>query len=161
MSKMVLVAAILLLGAGCSRLPDFGRLQNTMDRMAYNTSIMAANMPCMAQNTGRMANTAERMQAKVDGMLDNLGEDRKSAETAVQNYSQAFIDGDRAMIKALKRIRKELSELSRTVGERDGKAAPAREPRTEKELQARLERIEARLKALSSKLEGIEKKKTP
>jgi hypothetical protein len=146
-SKKLLVAASLMVLAGCGRLPDLNRMQSNMDQMVYY-------MGHMVNSTTRMANTAERMEAKSDGMMNNLGKKGATVERAVQNYSQAILDNERGMIKALQGIRQELSQLKQEKG-------PVGSNKIDPALQARLNELEARLAALTSKIEGKNNKKAP
>ncbi|MDQ7781266.1 MAG: hypothetical protein RDU20_00210 [Desulfomonilaceae bacterium] len=135
-------------------MPDFGRMQATMDRMAYSTGLMASNMPHMANSTSRMAAVAERMERKSDTMLSNL-EDRGSAmERTVQNYAQSFLDNDRALINSLKDISREIGDLKQAIGQSRGSAlGDQSDGRINARLQAKLNRLEAQLSAISSKVD--------
>jgi hypothetical protein len=146
-SKKLLVAASLMVLAGCGRLPDLNRMQSNMDQMVYY-------MGHMVNSTTRMANTAERMEAKSDGMMNNLGKKGTTVERAVQNYSQAILDNERGMIKALQGIRQELSQLKQAKG-------PVGSDKTDPALLARLNELEARLAALTSTIEAKNNKKSP
>jgi hypothetical protein len=153
-SKKLLVAASLMVLAGCGRLPDVNRLQSNMDQMVYY-------MGHMVQSTTRMANTAERMEAKSDGMMNDLGKRGSTVEKAVQNYSQAILDNERAMIKALQGIRQEISDLKQ--GQRAGgsKTEFQEQLKANPVLQTRLNELEDRLAAIVSKIETKDNKKAP
>jgi len=151
--KLIALSSFFLV-AGCSSLPDMNRIQGNMDRMVHYMGVMSSSMPVMVHNTARMANTAERMQGKSDGLMSDLQKKGVTAEKAIQNYSQAFLDNDKAMIKGLQGIREELSELKRksdTPADRD-------QTRSNAALQARINELEAKLAALSDKIDKIDKK---
>jgi uncharacterized protein YoxC len=147
-SKKLLVAVSLVVLAGCSSLKN---AQNTMDLMAYYTGHMAAS-------TQRMANATERMEAKSDGLMNNLGKKGTTVERAVQNYSQAILDNERGMIKALQGIRQELSQLQ-AKGPVGPKTESHERLKAEAALQARLKELEARLAAMESKIEAKHNRK--
>jgi hypothetical protein len=65
----------------------------------------------MVNSTTRMANMAETMQGKTDALLANLEKKGTGAERAIQNYSQAVLDNERAVIKSLQGIRQELGDM--------------------------------------------------
>jgi len=162
MKNNLIPMVVLVVTSGCSALPDFTRIQSNMDRMVNYMGVMASCMPVMVDSTRRMANNADRLQARADGFIAQLQQDKETAERSIQNYSQAFIDGDRAMIKNLKGIRKELSEMKETFRGREGPvAAPEKireQARIDRELQARLQSVEARLDAISTKIKQLESK---
>jgi hypothetical protein len=120
--------------------------------------IMASGMPVMVNSTARMANTAERMQQKTDGLITDLQSRGGSAERAIQNYSQAVLDNDRAVIKNLQGIRQELSELKHSLRPGGAQAEGPDQARVNAALQAKLIELEEKLAAVSSKLEKLDKK---
>jgi len=150
-SKTLLVAASFVVLAGCGSL---NKVQSNMDQMLYN-------MGHMANSTARMANTAERMEAKSDGLMNNLGKKGTTVERAVQNYSQAILDNERGMIKALQGIRQELSQLQQQKGPVGPKTESYERLKADPVLQARLNELEARLAAIESKIETKNNKKAP
>lgn len=151
----ILVAMSVLLACGCSRLPDLNRMQNNMDTMVHYMGVMASGMPVMVNSTARMANTAERMERKSDGLLADLQKKGGDVERTVQNYSQAFIDNDRATIQNLKGIKMELGELKQALRQAPGTPETTDQARINKAFQSRLGDIEARLAAISSKLDKL------
>ncbi len=159
--RILLPALVLVCVSGCASLPDFGRMQATMDRMAYSTGVMACNMPYMANSTARMAAVAERMERKSNGMISDLQNRGSSMERTVQNYAQSFLDNDRALVKGLKDIRREIGDLKQTIGRGRGSAQsnPVDE-RTNAQLQAKLNRLEAQLAAISSKIDQRNQRKS-
>jgi hypothetical protein len=152
---LLLASASLLLISGCASLPDVNRLQNNMDAMVHYMGVMATSMPVMVNSTARMAETAERMEHKSDALLNELQKKGGSAERIVQNYSQALLDNERAMINNLKGIRGELGELKQSL------TAAARTPRSEDQervnaqIMARLGSLDNRLSALTLRMEKI------
>jgi len=136
-------------------------MQATMDRMAYSTGVMASNMPCMANSTARMAGVAERMERRSDRMLSDFQDRGSSIERTVQNYAQSFLDNDRALIKSLKDIRQEIGDLKQSIGRSPGRArGESSDERINARLQAKLNRLEAQLAAISSKIDE-RNRKTP
>lgn len=143
--------------AGCASLPDFDRIQSNMDRMVYYMGVMSSNMPLMVHSTARMANNADRMQSQVDGFIASLQGTRKTGERVIQNYSQALLDNDRAVIQNLKGIRHELGDIKETIRSR-GPVKGEDQAAINRNLNARLQELEARIRAISAKLEAREKK---
>jgi hypothetical protein len=141
-SKTLLVASFVVL-AGCGSLKN---AQNTMDMMAYYTGHMA-------NSTARMANSTEKMEAKADSLVSKLERKGDTTERAVQNYSQAILDNERGMIKALQGIRQELSQLQEQKGPVGPKTESRERLKADPVLQARLNELEARLAAIESKIE--------
>lgn len=157
MFRKVVVLSSLFLAAGCANLPDMNRIQGNMDRMVHYMGVMSTSMPAMVHNTSRMADTAERMQSKGDGLMAELQKKGTSAEKAIQNYSQAFLDNDKAVIKGLQGIKDELGELKHSL--RKGEAPSDREQgRSTAALQARINELEAKLAALSEKIDKMDRK---
>ena len=152
-SKKLLVAASLIALAGCGRLPDLNRMQSNMDQMVYY-------MGQMVSSTARMANTAERMEAKSDGMMNDLGKKGSTVERAVQNYSQAILDNERGMIKALQGIRQEVGQLQ-AKGPVGPKTESHEQLKADAALQARLKELEARLATIESTIEAKNNRKAP
>ncbi len=148
-TTVALFAACALLLPGCGALQGLERMQCTMDRMSYYMSIMASNMPVMAQSTHRMAQNTERMMGKTDTMIANLQQKGVTGERAIQNYAQAVIDNDRAMIDALKAIRKELGSFKEEL-----RGSGIRPPPD----QAKIREMESRVEAISARLKELEKK---
>jgi outer membrane murein-binding lipoprotein Lpp len=151
--KIVVFSGFFLL-AGCSSLPDMNRIQGNMDRMVHHMGVMSSSMPAMVYNTARMANTAERMQGKSDVLMSDLQKKGGSAEKAIQNYTQAFLDNDKALIKGLQGIREELGELK----QRSDASSNKDQSRSNAALQARINELEAKLATLSQKVDKIDKK---
>jgi hypothetical protein len=149
-SKTLLVTASFVVLAGCSTLKN---TQNTMDQMAYYTGHMASS-------TARMANATERMEAKSDRLLNNLGNKGTTVERAVQNYSQAILDNERGMIKALQGIREELGQLQ-AKGPVGPKTEIREQLKADAALQARLKELESRLAAIESTIEAKNNRKAP
>ena len=145
----LLAVSFVLVACGCARvLPDLNRMQSNMDAMVYN-------MGMMVNSTARMANTAERMERKSDGLMAGLGKKGGDVERAVQNYSQAFIDNDRAMIKNLQGIKMELGELKQTLRQPATAAEGQEQARNIAAMQTRLNSLEAQLKAMAAKIEKM------
>jgi hypothetical protein len=151
--KSLSIIAGLFLMTGCANLPDFSKVQANMDAMVYYMGRMSSGMP-------RMAASFERMEGKVNGMLANLRKKGENTERAVQNYAQAFVDNDRAMIKALQGIQKELSDMKfsmSTPGRSLKRGQSADQTEINKKLQAKLVDLEARLIGIAEKMEKMKK----
>lgn len=121
--------------------------------MVYYMGVMAASMPHMTYNTSRMADAADRMEQKSNGMLKSLQKKGPEMERTIQNYSQSFLDNDRAMIKSLKGINTELKELKQSLGGGEGgRGSSTDQDRINARTQAKLNELEAKLQALSKQL---------
>jgi len=145
--------------SGCAGMPDFTRMQATMDRMAYSTGVMASNIPYMSNSTARMAAVAERMERRSDRMISNFENKGSSMERTVQNYAQSFLDNDRALINSLKDIRQEIGNLKQTFGKSPGSTrGESSDEHVSARLQAKLNRLEAQLAAISSKIDDRNRK---
>ncbi|MFH1115264.1 MAG: hypothetical protein V1792_15245 [Pseudomonadota bacterium] len=152
--RILLPVLVMVCVSGCASLPDFGRMQATMDSMAHSTGVMACNMPYMANSTARMAAVAERMEGKSNSMISDLQSRGSSMERTVQNYAQSFLDNDRALINGLKDIRREIGDLKQTIGRSRGSAQGSPDDeRISAQLQAKLNRLESQLAAISSKVD--------
>jgi hypothetical protein len=148
--KIVLIPACMLFVTGCGALRGLERMQNNMDHMVYYMGIMASNMPVMANSTQRMAQNTDRMMAKTDGLMADLQQKGKSGERAIQNYSQATFDNDKAKMNYLKGIRDELGSLKQALL---GPGLP--KPDLDR---TRIRDLETRLEALTAKVKELEKK---
>jgi hypothetical protein len=118
--------------------------------------VMASSMPHMVNSTTRMANMAETMQGKTDALLANLEKKGTGAERAIQNYSQAVLDNDRAVIKSLQGIRQELGDMKQAFRPAAG-STEADQARANVALQNKLNDIEARLSAVVAKMDKMSK----
>ncbi|MGO9569062.1 MAG: hypothetical protein ACLP5H_16120 [Desulfomonilaceae bacterium] len=157
--KNMLIAASLFLVASCAGLPDMKRIQGNMDQMVYYMGVMASSMPHMVNSTTRMANMAETMQGKTDALLANLEKKGTGAERAIQNYSQAVLDNERAVIKSLQGIRQELGDLKQSFRPAAGGSTEGPEQaRANLALQNKLNDIEARLSAVVEKMDKLGKR---
>jgi hypothetical protein len=161
--KTILCMSVgLLMATSCARLPDFKKLEANMDAMVYHMGVMSSGMPLMAMSTMKMANLAERMESKTDGMLKDLEKKGGSAERAIQNYSQALLDNERAMIKNLQGIKTELSDLKHLLAKTATSAAAAPEDSQARAgLQSRLGDLETRLNSISAKIDQLDRKVAP
>jgi hypothetical protein len=155
--RNILIAASLFLVASCASLPDLKRMQGNMDQMVQYMGVMASCMPHMVNSTGRMANMAERMQGKTDALLANLEKKGTGAERAIQNYSQAVLDNERAVIKSLQGIRQELGDLRQSFRPSGGSAEGQDQSRANVALQNKLNDIDARLSAVVAKMDKMSK----
>ena len=138
---------------GCASLPDFSKVQANMDAMVYYMGRMSSGMP-------RMAASFERMEGKVNGMLANLRKKGDNAERAVQNYAQAFVDNDKAMIRTLQGIQKELADMKlsmSTPGRSIKRGRSTDQAEINRKLQAKLVDLEARLIGIAEKMEKMKK----
>jgi hypothetical protein len=123
--------------------------------MQTNMDYMVHYMGMMVNGTQRMANAAERMERKSDGLMADLGKKGGEMERAVQNYTQAFIDNDRAMIKSLQGIKMELGELKQNLRQPAAAAEPQEQARNIAAVQTRLNTLENQLKAMAAKIEKM------
>ncbi len=146
------------MSCGCSGLPDFRKLDFYSDQMVHSASVMAGHMPIMRDSMRRMADNTDRMAAKSAGSRGKIMDQLDSKERSLRNYMQAYVDGDRAIIKALRDIQHELSELKQAfrTAEKQGHAATASS--TDKDLQARAQDVQTRLDSLLEQIEKMEKK---
>lgn len=151
----LLGSASLLLVSGCASMPDVNRIQNNMDAMTHYMGVMANTMPMMVNSTARMAETAERMERKSDSLLNDLQKKGGTAERTIQNYSQALLDNERAMINNLKGIRGELGELRQALSSSAAAPRSADQERVNTQLMNRLSTLETRLSSLASKMEQM------
>jgi len=152
----LLAVSVVLAACGCARvLPDVNKIQSNMDAMVHYMGVMASGMPIMVNSTARMANSAERMERKSDGLMADLGKKGGDVERAVQNYSQAFLDGDRAMVKNLQGIKMELGELKQSLRQPATAAESQEQARVNAAVQTRLNSLEAKLTAIASKIEKL------
>lgn len=139
-----------LCSLGCAALPDFERMQCTMDQMAYHMGAMTAQFPLMTQSTKRIADNTDHLQRRADGMIANFQKETKTAERAIQNYTQATLDNDRAVVQNLTGIRKELGDIKETVRKDPrGPVSDKEQARIATDLETRLRNIEARLDAIA------------
>jgi len=145
-----LIAVCLLLASGCAGMPDLKRMQGNMDAMVYY-------MGSTADSTRRMADNADRMQARVGQMVAGLEKKGQSAERAVQNYLQAFVDNDRASIAQLKNISQELSMVKGALRKPAEVPGPDDAKRRE-ELNGKLRTLQERLDAITARLDQMEKR---
>ena len=157
-SKKLLVAANLILLAGCGRLPDVNKIQSNMDQMTYYTGVMASGMPTMVQSTARMANSAERMEAKTDALLADLQGKGSSTEQAIQNYAQAVLDNEQGVIKNLQGIRQELGDLRQALRPSGPRTDTQDHTKANMALQARLNELENKLAVVTSRIEKMDRK---
>lgn len=148
LTKLLLLPFVCFLG--CAALPDIKRMQISMEQMAYYAGVMAANMPYMAHSTDRIASTGERLDQKTQKILGQFDKSGARVESAFQNYSQAFLDNDRSVIKNLQGIRQELNEMKQSIGKGgDG----LEQAKANAALQAKLKELDDRLKALTTRME--------
>ncbi len=155
-----IAAAIICLAvfSGCSALPDFRKLDFYTDQMVHSASVMAGHMPIMRDSMGRMANNMDRMATKSASSRDKIMDQLDSKERSLRNYMQAYVDGDRAIIKALRDIQQELSELKQAFRTADKQGAAPTASLTDKDLQARAQDVQARLDSLLEQIDKMEKK---
>jgi hypothetical protein len=152
--KQMPIVLSLFLVASCAGLPDLKRMQGNMDQMVQYMGVMASCMPHMVNSTTRMAAMAERMQGKTDALLSNLEKKGGGAERAIQNYSQAVLDNERAVIKSLEGIRQELGNLKQSFRPAAG-ATEADQARANVALQNKLNDLDARLAAVAAKMDNV------
>lgn len=153
--KRIVIVAGALIAAGCASLPDFNRIQGTMDRMAYYTGVMACNMPLMTSSMSRMVEVIERMERRTDSIVADLQKQGKTMEATVQNFGQSFLDSDKAMIRNVKGIQEELAELRKTLRTplpHAGPGASKDQDELNAKIQAKLSDLDAKLTALGSQV---------
>ena len=153
--KLLKMAVLVILAAalgGCAGGP-LNRLQNSMDQMTYYMGMMAANMPQISHQAGRLANATERMEGKADRLATDFQKKGASAERAVQNYTQTFIDNDKAIAKNLQGIKQEISELKQgQLGPGDRSHGVHDQAKINASINERISRLEAQITAISSRL---------
>jgi hypothetical protein len=129
-----------------------------MDQMLYHMGVMSSSMPVMVNSTQRMAAMAERMERKTDRMLMDMNEKGEGAERAVQNYAQAFVDNDRAVLKTLRGIKDELGHMRNSMasaGGSDRAVRPAADTET-RMLKQRISTLEEKLARIARKLDELD-----
>jgi len=152
--QRIVIGAGVLIVAGCASLPDFNRIQGTMEQMAYYTGVMACNMPIMSGSTSRMADAVERMERKTDAIVQDLQNQGKKMEATVQNFGQSFLDSDKALIRNVKGIQEELAELRKTLRtpSTPGPGASKDQDDLNARVQAKLSDLDAKLTVIASQI---------
>ncbi len=147
--------------SGCASLPDFGRLQGNMDQMLYHMGVMSSSMPAMVNSTQRMAAMAERMERKTDVMIADMNSKGAGAERAVQNYAQAFVDNDRAVLKTLRGIKDELGHMRNNMASPAGanRATNQSQGAESRMLKQRVSMLEEKLQRIADKLSTLESRR--
>jgi hypothetical protein len=105
-----------------------------------------------------MAAMAERMERKTDRMIMDMNEKGEGAERAVQNYAQAFVDNDRAVLKTLRGIKNELGHMRNTMASSAGSdraVRPAADGET-RMLKQRISTLEEKLARIARKLDELD-----
>lgn len=155
--KMLAVLGTVVALTGCGVLNNLNSMRASMDQMAYYTSIMAANMPYMAQSAGRMADTTDRMVKTSNDVIVDIQKRGGAMERTIENISQASLGMSNKTVQHLDGIRSELKDLNKAVGSAAGKTSgPGQQPPLDA-LQARITALEARLGDISSRLEKYPK----
>ena len=144
----IALSAVALGGCG----GQLSRLQNSMDLMTYHMGTMAANMPQIGHHAGRLANATERLEGKADRMVTDFQKKGATAERAVQNYTQTFIDNDKAIAKNLQGIKQEISELKQGQHTAGTRVEGPDQAKINASINDRISRLEAQIAALNSKL---------
>lgn len=109
-------------------------------------------MPQLTHHTGRLANSTERIEGKTDRMLTDVQKKGASAERAIQNYSQTFIDNDVAVVKNLQGIRQEIAELKQGRLGAGARSDNKDQAGINASINDRISRLEAQIAALSAKI---------
>lgn len=136
---------------GCAN--PLNRLQGSMDQMTYYMGMMAASMPQLTHQTGRLANSTERIEGRTDRLLNDVQKKGASAERALQNYSQTFIDNDVAVVKNLQGIRQEIAELKQgRLGSGASRSDNQDQAGINASINDRISRLEAQIAALNAKI---------
>lgn len=148
--KTVCIALSAIALGGCGG--HLNRLQNSMDQMTYYMGMMAANMPQIGHQAGRLANATERMEGKAERIVTDFQKKGATAERAVQNYTQTFIDNDKAIAKNLQGIKQEISELKQGQLVPGARAEGPDQAKINASINDRISRLEAQIAALNSKL---------
>lgn len=148
--KTVCIALSAIALGGCGG--QLNRLQNSMDQMTYYMGMMAANMPQIGHHAGRLANATERMEGKADRIATDFQKKGATAERAVQNYTQTFIDNDKAIVKNLQGIKQEISELKQGQLVSGARTEGLDQAKINASINDRISRLEAQIAALNSKL---------
>lgn len=135
---------------GCAN--PLNRLQGSMDQMTYYMGMMAANMPQLSHHTDRLANSTERIEGRTDRLLNDVQKKGASAERALQNYSQTFIDNDVAVVKNLQGIRQEIAELKQGRLATGARSDNQDQAGINASINDRISRLEAQIAALNARL---------
>ncbi len=148
--KMCVVLGCLFSLNGCGG--HLNRLQGSMDQMTYYMGMMAASMPQLSHSTSRLANSTERIEGKTDRLVSDFQKKGVSAERSIQNYTQAFIDNDKAIAKNLQNIKEEISGFRQGQSLPTARADSPDQAKINASINDRISRLEAQIAALSSKL---------
>lgn len=158
-SYLIIILSVSVIAiSGCASLPDFGRLQGNMDQMLYHMGVMSSSMPAMVNSTQRMAAMAERMERKTDVMIADMNNKGEGAERAVQNYAQAFVDNDRAVLKTLRGIKDELGHMRNNMVSASGsnRAVSQSQGAESRMMKQRISMLEQKLESIAQKLDSLE-----
>jgi hypothetical protein len=151
--KNILIFSCVLAATGCGVLNNLDAMRSSMEQMTYYTGLMASNMPVMADSTRRMASTTERMERKSNELVADLQKRGSAIERTIDNISQTSFGYNKETIKKLDGIRTELNEMNKSIGTTGTKAQSGQDQAGVVALQARLNDLEARFAALSSKID--------
>ena len=154
-----LIAALVFAVSGCGTLPKLKKAEYNMGRMAANMGMMAQNMPQMAYTAHHMADTSDYLRGQMKSAQSDLTGKAKNSEKNTQKYLQAYVNNDRDMIKNLKAIHNELSNIKGAVNNTSKKVDS--DPSSENlKLLSQLKDLETKLEAAAARLEKIEKRKS-
>jgi hypothetical protein len=150
-AKLILPVALLVFSGCAGLLPDARKIENNMDQMT-------AYMGMMVGVTAKMAAAAERMEQKSDaliaGLEKNLDKKGSSAERAIQNITQAFLDNEKAMIKTLQGIKAEIAEFRQAV--QQSSATPGKQSSSDAAIMLRKSvELERKLGSLAGQIDRI------
>lgn len=153
MLRIIAIVMLALTTAGCGVLSNFDSMRASMEQMTYYAGMMASQVPYMTDNMRRMADTADRMDRKTSEISTNLEKRTASAEKILHGVTVDSAEFNRNMIQQLGGIRGELGNLSDSLKKTSNGSGPPPDQATLRALQAKLNDLEGRLSAITSKME--------
>ena len=105
----------------------------------------------------RMAANMERMAFRASGSRSQMMEQLDSTERSLKNYLQAYHDGDRAIINALKNIQQDLRQLKHAFKQADKADRSEDQTQSNQQLYKQTRNIQIKLEKILSRIERLEK----
>ena len=106
----------------------------------------------------RMAANMERMAHRTAGSRGEMMEQLDTTERSLKNFLQAYHDGDRAIIKALRNIQQDLKQLKNAFKEADESDQPDNKTQASQKLYNRTRDLQLKLDQVLTRIERLEQR---
>ena len=129
------------------------------DMIVNNSTTIATHMPILRQSMQRMAANMDQIAYEVAKNRPRMMDQLDTTERSLTNFLQAYHEGDRGIVKALKSIRNDIRNLKSLFSKADASAKSVEgADRVSRDIYKKARELQGKLDRLLARIDRIERK---